>query len=325
MKIPWRRPPNRVLIPGILSLALGGLLLGVSDLGTLRSSLMLPFGIVAQLVALMIVYLIAKWFVWWRLLVRAGISPPWREAFFAYLGGEMTKSLPGGIYFQNYLLTKLSGHEVAVGIATSTVLVGMEAAVCMAITLAVGIPAWPWLRGLLAGIAVAWIVLLLSLWRSRWIERLTPWAQNHPNIKFGLYLASSFYRGIVSLWDPWLWASLIGLTAVYLLASGAQLYLIAHVLGDRALTFGQAQVTNAFSMLLPLMIPIPIQIGFAETTGAGALVALGLGIRQAIALMIAYRLWNNGLVFPLAIPVMLAMRPEWRRVMAAAGEKEEPC
>lgn len=319
----FKRPSSRFWFPTLLGLALVSFLLELSDLGALFRALILPFVLIVELVALTLVYLFAKWIVWFRLVRRAGIDAAWQDVWFSYLGGELTKSLPGGIYFQNYLLKKLSGHRVAVGIATSSVLVALEAFVTMAIVLILGIRGWPWIRPALTLISLVWIVLLLGLWKSGLIGRLEPWAAvRHPKLHVLLQQATFFYEGLQRVWHPRLWLEIVLWTALYILVAAVQLYLIAQFIGLSGLTFAGACAAYAFSMILPLMIPIPVQIGFSEATGTGALVAMGIARGEAIALMFAFRLWNNGLVFPIDIPLMLMMRRQWRRTLAPG--KQDP-
>ena len=316
-------PTPKAIVTGVLSLTLVSLLLSFSDFKVLLKAILLPGTTIAGLFGLMLPYLAAKWIVWLRLLRQAGIDAPWPDVFFSYMGGEMTKSLPGGIYFQNYLLSLLSGHRVAEGVATSTVLVGMEAAVTMAMILMLGIPGWPWVRPLMVCIALGWIVLLFSLWRFNLVARLRPWAdRGHPMIARLLEQAHIFSLGLKAIWHPLLWLELILLSAIYLVAAGSQLFLIAYRLDPHALSFGGANAAHAFSLLLPLMSPIPIQIGFAELTGTGALMAEGIPRGIAISLIFAFRLWNNGLVYPIALPVMLAMRSRLHQVLR--GRQEPP-
>lgn len=320
--------PPKPLFGLVISLALVALLLGVTDFRALERAIFLPGVVVAELTGLMILYLVVKGYVWFQLVRRAGIDSHWRDVSFAYLGGELTKSLPGGIYFQNYLLQRLSGHKVAEGVATSTVVLGMEAAVTMVILLVLGVPGWPWLRPLMVGISALWVLLLLALWKSGLVGRLKPWAhERHPGIEAVLDQATYFYHGLLRIWHPRLWFELVLLSGAYILSACAQLFLIGQALHVRP-SFAESCSAYAFSMILPLMVPIPVQIGFSELTGTGALTAMGLPRGAAIALMFAMRIWNNGLVYPLALPVMLAMPAELRRALGGTpgspGRREGP-
>ncbi|MBU6428358.1 MAG: hypothetical protein KGR26_05070, partial [Cyanobacteria bacterium REEB65] len=254
------------------------------------------------------------------------------EVTFAYLGGETTKALPGGIYFQNYLLGKLSGHPAAFGVATSLVLVGLEAAVLMAFVLAFGIPGWPWLRPLLLGFSAAWIVLLFILWRSGLVGNLAEWSKGrHPAICRVMRQADLLYRGLVSIWHPLLWLELFALTVGYLFLNCIEFWLIAGANpAGHPLSLSAATAATSFSMLLPMMLPVPIQLGLNELTGTGALVAMGVPLGQSISWMFALRFWATGLVFPTALPLMAILHDEWRRVLWTEGhpphaKPPDPC
>lgn len=309
--------PPKVLVPAIISAGLVVFLLGVADLRTLREMIELPPIAVASMVGLTVVFLTAKGVVWFELLRKAEIAADWRNISFAYLGGEITKLLPGGIYFQNYLLGKLSGHRAEYGVATSLVLVGMEAAVSMILVLTFGIPGWPWIRPALLGLSAFWIAILLALWRSGLVGRLEAWARGrHPLVCKAMREVDLLYAGLVKVWHPLLWLRLIALTAVYLVAYGLELWVVAWPSPSGApLGVPGALSAGAFSLLVPMMLPVPVQLGFTEVTGTGALSAMGLSYAQAISLMFALRLWGTGLIFVLGLPAMALMRGQWRRAL----------
>ena len=318
-----RRGSPRVLVPAILSAGLVAFLLGVADLKTLRVAIVLPGQAIAEMVGLTAVFIVAKGVVWYWLVRKAGITASKMAISFAYLGGETTKVLPGGIYFQNYLLGKLSGHRAEQGVATSLVLVGMEAAVCMGLVLGFGVPGWPWLRPALLGLAAAWVMILLGLWKSGVVGHLEAWSRGrHPLICKALREFELLYEGLRSVWHPVLWIELMGLTAVYLLAHCLQLWVVSR--GSPAsfpLPMVEVIPAAAISILLPLMLPIPIQLGFAELSGTGALAAMGMPYAKAISLMFALRLWSTGLIFVLAFPAMALMRGEWQLALGPWPEQ----
>ncbi len=318
-----RQGPARIIVPAIFSAGLVAFLLGVADLKTLRIAIVLPGLAIAEMVGLTAVFLVAKGMVWYWLVRKAGITASPMAIFFAYLGGETTKVLPGGIYFQNYLLGKFSGHRAEKGVATSLVMVGMEAAVCMGLVLGFGIAGWTWLRPALLGVSGAWVVILLVLWRSGLVGQLEAWSRGrHPLLCQVLRELELLYEGLRSVWHPVLWIELLGLTAVYLLAHCLELWVVSR--GSPA-NFPLALVESipiaAISILLPLMLPVPVQLGFAELSGAGALAATGMPYAKAISLMFALRLWGTGLIFVLALPAMAFMRGEWRLAMGPWPEQ----
>ena len=53
-------------------------------------------------------YLALRAYVWRQLLQQLGFEIPWRQIAASFAAGEMTKSIPAGVYSQNYILAKLN-------------------------------------------------------------------------------------------------------------------------------------------------------------------------------------------------------------------------
>jgi len=102
----------KVLIPLILSVALIVALLAFADVKKVIA-LIEGFQKIYLLwfLLLMVAYEIVRGTQWYFLLRALDIRVPVRTQIFAFAGGEVTKSMPIGNYFQNYLLQQSKGSE----------------------------------------------------------------------------------------------------------------------------------------------------------------------------------------------------------------------
>ena len=105
----------KVLIPIILSVALIVALLAFADIKKVAAVLS-SFQKIYLLwfFLLMVVYEVVRGAQWHFLLKLMDIRVPLRTQIFAFAAGEVTKSMPIGNYFQNYLLQQSKGTDCGV-------------------------------------------------------------------------------------------------------------------------------------------------------------------------------------------------------------------
>src|SRR5438874_7005471 len=156
----FRMVDPSILLPVVIAL---GLLAYVSYLAAAPHSGAQLWSIVRQtwllVVILIVLYLAARLLVWYTLLGQLGIAVPWRQLTVAYAAGEITKSLPAGVYLQNYLLGRLS-HLGRLSLVRSTMattaMLGLESLLAVPVALLIGLPGAPWVRQTVLGIVLAW-------------------------------------------------------------------------------------------------------------------------------------------------------------------------
>src|SRR5207247_4202682 len=63
----------------------------------------------------------------WFLLLRV-VNPraPWQTALMSYMGGEVAKAMPGGQYFQAYLLRQARGVPISCSVPPTTIIHRLE-------------------------------------------------------------------------------------------------------------------------------------------------------------------------------------------------------
>jgi uncharacterized membrane protein YbhN (UPF0104 family) len=262
--------------------------------------------------ALTFPYLAARALVWQELLQELGIQVPWRQMAVSFAGGEITKTLPAGVYVQNYLLARLvhfGSFSVVRSSMATTAMLGLEAAIALPLALIFGIPHQPWIFWVLIAIVVAWVCILIGAWllvhpvAARFEQRLPAVVLKARELVEEFLDAG---RELIS------WKTLRALvpTALYMLIYAVELYAILLAAGIHNISFADSVGIYALTVLAVILIPIPTEIGLTEVTGLGALAAYGVPRSTAAIVMLALRILATGMTILVAAAVIFFMRDE---------------
>lgn len=261
-------------------------------------------------VLLTVPYLAARLLVWARLLGQVGIAVPWRHVAIAAATGEMTKSLPAGVYLQTYVLGRLSHLDQRALVRSTmatTAMLGLECAIAVPLAVIVGVPGAAWARPTILGIVLAWIVALLVAWRlvhnrarhlrpplATWRRRLVLLVAEGLEAG-GAFLARRTLRQLVP-------------TAVYMLIYAGCLYAIIQAAGVHHVTFVDTLGIYALLVLAVILVPIPTDVGLTEVSGLGALVAYGVPGSTAALIMLSWRVVTSGATILAAGALLVLLR-----------------
>lgn len=325
----WSRIARRVLrpqvvIPATFSVALLATLLGVgnarkilTDLSTFQPRYVAWYALVMAL------YMCGRGILWHVLVRSLHAAVPLRSQAMAFLAGEVTKSLPLGNYFPNYLLRR-STHAAFGLTSTATLAITLlEVSVSLTIVAALGLGGWtPWLRPLIligapVCLLIGWGIYLMRgaiapLWdagRRRYAALRT--------LDGELRQARA---GASYLWQPRVLLVGLLLCAFYVAMAGIGLYLIARGLGLDTLSIQEALSVHSFSLAFALIEPSPMDLGVIEAGGVGALLAVSAPIDLAISMMLIQRVLNTGVSLVIAGAGMVVLRRELRAAMRAQPE-----
>ena len=251
---------------------------------------------------------------WVYLLDHLGIVVPRRDALLAFAGGNLTKYLPGGSYFQNYLLYETSDIDPALSSVATTLMILLEPAVALIFLLVLGIDGWAWLRWLLAiglPLALAFAVGLYLFIESPMLPR---WVTGRR-----LYAAFAdevlrFRVGLARLADARILAMTASLSAAFVLLEGMALYMVAHALRLDGLSLTSALSAYYFSIGVALIIPIFTNLGTLEAGGVAAMIALGVSREGAVATFML----DRALIVAIAIALALGIGFAFRKLLARA-------
>ena len=306
----------KVLIPAVLGIAIIAGLLGFGDIHkVVRLMLSFPHIYLLWYLLLMVAYEAVRCAQWHFLLSTLSVRVPLRAQIFAFLTGEVAKTVPIGNYFQNYLIQRSNDADFGLTSAATTFVVLIETGVSLIGVVILGVGSWSgWLRPvIIIGVAVTALIVWLfsSLHKSgrapQWMQRRKAWSKVLDELR-------NFAEGSRRILHPKviLIASVLG--AVYLIIAGAALYLIARGLGIHISLFGALSV-YFFSLAFSLIFPLPVDIGVLEVSGVGAFLALGVDKPPAVGAMLINRVLSFGSSLAIALIGGLILHEEFRQAM----------
>lgn len=262
---------------------------------------------------------------WWYLLRHEGVRVPLDAQIFSFAGGEATRFMPIGNYFENYLLTAAEGVDFGFSSAVTTLTVLLEVAVCTTGLVILGLGSWWWIRPVIiigSALAAGGVWLFYKIHRSldapAWIRRSKRARKVWENIMNEL---RQFASGVKILLD---WRTLLVsylFSAAYVIIGGGILYVVLAGLGWTSTPFGDVLAVYFFSLAFGLIFPLPIDFGVTELSGVGAFLVVGVERNVAISAMLINRLLTLGFSIIIGIIVSLIYRDEFRKAMHARGAR----
>ncbi|MGZ3585401.1 MAG: lysylphosphatidylglycerol synthase transmembrane domain-containing protein [Ktedonobacterales bacterium] len=318
----------RIVIPAVLGAGMIVALFTLADarkvldviLGFQHSYLLYFFG-------LMVIYEIVRCIQWHYLLRSLGIRAPLRSQVFAFAVGEITKSLPIGNYFQNYMLRQSQGTNFGLSSVATSLILLTEVVVSLVGVEILGLDGWNgWLRPtILIGVAIALLVGAFATWlfrQSRDAVDRRIWAIRHPTLRRVVEELDHYRQGIGTIARPRILSIQTVLSAMYLSAAAIGLYVLARGAGAGDISLGEAMAVYFFSLAVGLIVPIPLDIGLIEFSGIGAFLAIGVGRDVAIGVMLLNRILSLGAATLIAVIVMLCLPGELRAALRGRPQEE---
>lgn len=318
----------KILIPVILSVALLVALLAFADVSKVVA-LMERFQKIYLLwfLLLMIAYEAIRGVQWHFLLKSMDIHVPVPTQIFSFAAGEMTKSMPIGNYFQNYLLQQSKGADFGLTSAATTIIIILEVAVSLIGVIILGLGQW---TGIVRPVIIIGTALfIIAAWayhRFHRHSRTPKWIKEHKTLLKALEEFQQFQQGASLLFHPRVLLIAALLSAGYLITAGAALYLVVRGLGIGGASLPETLAVYFFSLAFSLIIPIPVDIGVLEFSGVGALLAIGIqgGKTPAVGVMLINRVLGIGSSIAIALIVMAVFHGEFRAALRGqAGNVEQ--
>ena len=312
----------RVVVPLVLGVGIIALLLGYANVGRVLQAASTFQPRYFLLILLFTLAYEALRAVQWLLFLRVlNHRKAWRGGLMSFMGGEMAKVLPGGQYFQTYLLRQAHGVPVARSAAATTIIIWLEVAICLVAVLILGMGSWTWVRPAAAALLVGIALLVVVVKRRPLSSRLLLASQRRPRLR----PVAAWYGGFIGSADSLLCLRALGpaavLSAAYIAVAALELWAIAAALGLHGIGFTQALVVYAFALGSGLVIPVPIDLGLTELSGLAALMALGAPQADALTVMLLQRVLSSTLTGGISLAGLAALR---RHVAAALHPRPLP-
>ncbi|MGH8274326.1 MAG: lysylphosphatidylglycerol synthase domain-containing protein, partial [Gammaproteobacteria bacterium] len=289
----------KVILPVLLTAALLAVALNLGHVGKVIGRVQaIPIWVMAIAFAMALAYLVIKCWQLHILLREVGLHPGWHRLMLAFSVGELTVTLPFGIFAQNWVLSATGRSKGALFGRSSAATVAMlliETVVVLLILAIIGIPHWPQLRTLAALFAFGIVVLAwVALRFGHRLEHLHGRVK-HPLLRKGLNQLVELVYGLEQLKNVRLFALNLLIAAAYLGALTFAFMLVGHAMGVHHLGFLTAATIYAFSLAVVLMFGgMFSQIGTVEVLGMGAAHAWGINLTDGLALMLGFRVVWTG-------------------------------
>ena len=307
----------KVVIPVILSVAILAALL---FFGNIKQVIGLMEGFerlyLLWFVMLMVVYEVVRCMQWHYLLQSMDIRVPLRAQIFAYAVGEVTKSVPVGNYFQNYILQEAEGTDFARSSAATTFIILIEVFVSLMGVAIIGLGAWSsWLRPvILIGLPVfGFIAWAAHAWQVH--PRTPQWVKEHKTLLQALDAFKKFREGAAVLFRPHVVGIAVLLGAIYVIVGASALYLVVRGLGIGSVSLWQVWAVYFFSLAFSLIVPLPMDIGATEISGVGAFLAVGMSKSNAVGAMLVNRALSLGSAIVIALIIMMILHDQFRAAL----------
>src|ERR671936_135679 len=307
----------KVVIPVILSVAV---LAGLLFFGNIRQVIRLMEGFahlyLLWFVMLMVVYEVVRGMQWHYLLQSMDIRVPLRAQIFAYAVGEVTKSIPVGNYFQNYVLQEVEGTDFARSSAATTFIILIEVFVSLMGVAIIGLGAWSsWLRPvILIGLPVfGFIAWAAHAWRA--YPRTPQWVKEHKFLLQALDAFKKFREGAAALFRPHVVGIAVLLGAIYVIVGASALYLVLRGLGIGGVSLWQVWAVYFFSLAFLLIVSVPMDIAATEISGVGAFLAVAMSKSDAVGAMLVNRALSLGSAIAIALVVMVILHDQFRAAL----------
>ncbi|HEU5369247.1 MAG TPA: lysylphosphatidylglycerol synthase transmembrane domain-containing protein [Ktedonobacterales bacterium] len=304
----------RVIIPTLLSAAFLAFLLTFANSGQVGGDLLRAAeGVWLPALLLAVVYLAVKLLQWRLYLGRLGLKPGWQEVLVPYAGGEMSNSLPMGVYLENYLLKGSTGSAVGRSAAATTWMLITEVVTCLLALLVLGVPGWPWVRPVAAFLAVGMLLVGFFFFRTRFVAAwLEKWQPHRSALRLAREGMKEFLEGSDELFSWRTFATGLPLCAVYLGAQATILYVVGNMLvaPTQPWTWTDAATAYAFSLVIVLLVPALPQLGSVEVSGLGVMLQFGISKNLAVGSFLAVRLLATGAIILVCGLVLVALHRE---------------
>src|SRR5256714_15428706 len=256
----------------------------------------------------------------WFLLLRV-VNPraPWQTALMSYMGGEVTKAMPGGQYFQSYLLRQARGVPIACSTAATTIILRLEVAVSAAIVLLLGVGPWTWVRpAALALLGASAVLVLLVKWRPGRVQ-VRAIMRSYTRLRPAWLWWTDFVRWADVLLRPRAIGIAAALCAGYIACAALGLWAIVAALSIPGIGLREALSVYAFALGLELTIPIPTDLGLMEVSGLAVLMAYGMPRADALTVMLIQRILSTILVSGIAGVILVLLRDHLAAILRTQG------
>ncbi|WHZ18535.1 MAG: hypothetical protein OJF55_000684 [Rhodanobacteraceae bacterium] len=307
----------QVILPVLLAAALLAFAFSLGDVGSVIARVgKLPMHVLWISLAAAACYLACKAAQLRLMLTQIDVKIPARPFWLAFAVGELTVTLPLGMFSQNWVLSAARRVHIGRSAAATVMMVLAEVAVVFLFLAVVGIPAWPGTRPLAVALLAAVGLLLLGLLLFEHHARKLVARLRHRWARRGAEAGLEMLRGLRKLSTPVMLAISLALAAVYLGALTFAFWSVGRGMGVHHLDYLTSTTIYMFSLAVILVgAGLFSQIGTVELLGMLAARTWGIGYTDGLALMLGFRIVWTGAIWLLCLPIVGML---WREMPSHA-------
>lgn len=309
-----------VILPVLLAAALLVFAFNLGDLGKVVSRLRnLPLHVLGISVGAAAVYLGCKAVQLRLMLTRIDVCIPPRSFWLAFAVGELTVTLPLGLFSQNWVMSASRRVHVGTSSAATVMMLLVEVAVVFLFLAVIGIPGWMAVRWVAVALLVAFVAFvagavlfedkareLAGRVRREWLKKIA---------KGGVELLN----GLRKLCTPATIGISLVLAAVYLGALTIAFWQVGRGMHVQHLDYVSAATIYTFSLAVILIgAGIISQIGTVDLLGMVIAQTYGIGYTDGLAMMLGFRIVWTGSIWVLSLPIVGAT---WREMPTRGKNK----
>lgn len=302
----------RVLLPFFLTVAFFTIALKIGDVGQVlpRIADMPPFNL-GLVLLLAVSYLFFKAVQLIFLLRSLGENPSRNHLMLAYSIGELSLTLPMGIFLQNWVFSRTGSGGFGRTSAATVMMLFIETFVVLSYLAINPISNWPQVRPAAIFILIGlMLVILFMILFKRVLIKLAD-KISKPWLSKSLIEIISLLDGMKKLLNIRLIFLNFLLATLYLSALSLAFYFVSNaVLLPRHLFLTQTTTIYAFSLAVVLVLGgVVSQLGTVELIGMVVAKTWGINFSDGLAMMLGFRLIWTGSIWLLNLPVVVALWP----------------
>jgi hypothetical protein len=307
----------QVILPVLLAAALLVFAFKLGDLGKVVGRLRtLPLHVPGLSLGCAAIYLGCKAVQLHLMLKRIGVAIPSRSFWLAFAVGEMTLTLPLGLFSQNWVLSASRRVHVGRSSAATVMVLLVEVAVVFLFLAFIGVPGWAAVRWASVALLVLFIAFVATAVmfedkarehagrvQREWLKKIA---------KGGVELLD----GLRKLCTPATIAVSLVLAAVYLGALTVAFWQVGRGMHVQHLVYLDAATIYMFSLAVILIgAGLISQIGTVDILGMVVARAWGIGYTDGLAMMLGFRIVWTGSMWLLCLPLVALT---WREIPSHA-------
>lgn len=296
----------KVILPVLLAAALLVFAFSLGDINKVMGRVgKLPVHVLLLALAAAACYLACKAVQLKLMLTQIDVRIPARPFWLAFAVGELTVTLPLGLFSQNWVLSASRRIHIGRSSAATVMMLLAEIAVVFLFIAVVGIPGWPDVHWIAVGVLACFALLLAGA--VLFGEKAHPHLSKLPRswMRKGARTGLEMLGGLRKLSTPVMLAISIVLAAVYLGALTFAFWIVGRGMDVHHLGYLTAATIYIFSLAIILIgAGLFSQIGTVELLGMLAARAWGIGYTDGLAMMLGFRIVWTGSIWLLCLPIV---------------------